>query len=378
MAYAILRVAKLKQSNLPGSSSHTHRERATPNADPELTSTNKTLLGRRPIDDVKARVAEITEARQEAGARKIRSDAVVAVEHVLTASPEFFEGADQDNIDQWASDCLQFLKNKYGNDNIVCAELHLDESTPHLHAYHVPASHDPQGIPTLSAKNFYNGKNKLSQLQTEYAEHLKQAGHDLQRGLKGSRAEHQHIRQFYSQINRKAPQAPKTPAVPTPPAHLSSSRRQSWAEKQNQKIRKKLSTIIDRLQKAIRQAKFWKSRAHELEQKAQAYADLDSSPEALKRDQIQAQRVPKLEAQIDSLQRQVSNQEKELADLRYDKKLLDSLEHEGIDRNALRQPANTRAIKDAVMPQGEPEAVPAAKDPEPGQSREPDEGPGGP
>lgn len=91
---------------------------------------------------------------------KIRSDAVVAIEYLLTASPEFFETGPKYERDKrlksWCDSQLEFLKKKHGADNIMCAYLHLDEKTPHIEAYILPL--DPTG--KLNCKHYLGGSKK--------------------------------------------------------------------------------------------------------------------------------------------------------------------------------------------------------------------------
>lgn len=42
------------------------------------------------------------------------------------------------NLDNWCMDNLDWLKETFGEDNLVSAVLHMDEKTPHIHATIVP------------------------------------------------------------------------------------------------------------------------------------------------------------------------------------------------------------------------------------------------
>ncbi|MEB0182981.1 plasmid recombination protein, partial [Pseudomonas sp. CCC3.2] len=52
---------------------------------------------------------------------------------------------------------IAWLKARHGGANIVCAAIHLDETTPHLVAYIVPLTKDGR----LSARDFLGGAAKL-------------------------------------------------------------------------------------------------------------------------------------------------------------------------------------------------------------------------
>lgn len=195
MPYAIARLKKLKRSNLTGSASHTNRERETPNADPNKE--NIRFIGNsereeRLEDLVLAKIAEHEQKR------KIRTDGVYCVEFLLSASPSYFRPDcpkragyyEPEKLDNWLEATHQWLADEYG-ECIVRAELHLDEATPHIHAYFVPL--DDQG--QLRCNHFFNGRQKIHSFQDSYYETMRLIG--LERGIKGSRAQHQDIKDFY-------------------------------------------------------------------------------------------------------------------------------------------------------------------------------------
>lgn len=78
---------------------------------------------------------------------EVRKDNVLAIDLVLTTSPEYFgewhqagkitpDG--QKKIDQWQKTQLEFLEKQFGKDAVKLAVLHLDETTPHLHVMITP------------------------------------------------------------------------------------------------------------------------------------------------------------------------------------------------------------------------------------------------
>ncbi|WP_318670702.1 MobV family relaxase [Nostoc flagelliforme] len=195
MSYAIARLKKLKRGNISGSASHTARERETPNADP--TQKNIRFIGslspeERLEDLVLAKIAEHEQKR------KIRTDAVYCVELLLSASPSYFRPDcptnagyyEQQKLDDWVEATHQWLADEYGS-RIVRAELHLDEATPHIHAYFVPV--DDQG--QLRCNHFFDGRQKIHEFQDSYYQTMRLIG--LERGIKGSKAQHQDIKDFY-------------------------------------------------------------------------------------------------------------------------------------------------------------------------------------
>jgi hypothetical protein len=201
MPYAVARIAKLKQSNLGGSGMHVSRERSTPNADRAKLDENQTLIQNAdrhlPLSEVVHAKIHSVEQR-----RKIRPDAVYAVEILLTASPEYFRPNDPSKygdyqvgkLDAWAKASQDWLQREYG-DRIVRAELHLDEATPHIHAYLVPTDENGQ----LNCKKIFGGRAKMFAFQDSYAAATQHLG--LERGVKNSRAEHTTVKDYYSVVN---------------------------------------------------------------------------------------------------------------------------------------------------------------------------------
>ena len=84
MAYTVLRFEKLKTfGDIGGAESHNKRERPTHNADAERTEQNRYLIGSK-SDNIRQLV------KSKIGNQKIRSNAVLAIECVMSASPEYF------------------------------------------------------------------------------------------------------------------------------------------------------------------------------------------------------------------------------------------------------------------------------------------------
>ena len=190
--YAILRVKKLKtEVAILGSLRHTFREQPTPNADPDRLASN-TLYG-----------AESTaEAMKEFRSRlpeKVRKNAVLALEYLITASPEAMQGKSRSEQDSYLSDSLNWLKEKHGAENVFCGAVHRDEMTPHLAVYVMPK--DDAG--KLNCRKFLGDRGALRQMQTDFADRVGKR-HGLRRGIEGSKATHQTVSRFYSTIQNGA------------------------------------------------------------------------------------------------------------------------------------------------------------------------------
>ena len=190
MAYAIYRTAKLGSfGEIGGSLSHTYRTRPTPNADESRIHLNEHSL-----ETYNSCFAAIKNSIPE----KRRSNAVLCIEHLITASPDW-NGWGTKKEEEFFKKSLEFLNNKYGKENVIACSIHRDETTPHLIVYVVPI--DEKG--GLNAKKWLGGRAKLSQTQTDFANEVKNLG--LERGLENSKARHKTIKQFYAEIEKPTP-----------------------------------------------------------------------------------------------------------------------------------------------------------------------------
>ena len=199
MAYAIMRAKKLaNMGSVAASMQHCYRERETHNADQERTPDNQHLVAKS-TDEAMGKLRDLLPEKR-------RKDAVLAVEYVMTASPEWFATATPEQEKALFQRSLQWLADKYGADRIVTASIHRDEATPHLSAFVVPLTQDKR----LSAKEFIGSRDKMRADQSTYAACVADLG--LERGIEGSKATHQTIQQHYAAVQSGV--APKATISP--------------------------------------------------------------------------------------------------------------------------------------------------------------------
>lgn len=262
--YAILRLAKHSTNGSLGAmKKHNKREMPVPNADPEKTKFNREIVG---TGDYVKDVNEII-AKSGVHAQK---NSVKAIEHVMTATPEFFhysknemkiEDKDERNkaywerYNLWIDANVKFLQEHYGpHSRVASVSLHKDELTPHLHAFVVPITQGKlkggKVVNRLGAKEFtgdtkgVSGKKKLSLMQDKYAEAMK--GFGLDRGIKNSKAQHQTMKKLHTNMARAEEYIKnKTYEIPlienTPPL----VGREKWVQNQNEEIKEKMQSFID-------------------------------------------------------------------------------------------------------------------------------------
>jgi len=274
--YAVMRFNKLKtMGQVSSRGAHNERSRDTPNADEERRGENERLAGTGDWQaDVQGRLDD---------APKIRANAVLALDYVFTASREFFEHGDEREravrLDAWRDRTMDWLRDRFGADNVVAAILHRDELTPHIQAMVVPI--DDRGH--LAAKTFIGTPSKVSEMQTSYARAVEDLG--LVRGVQGSVADHQTVRDYYAKI-----MAP-TPAPEMVRQHLEVERPgrlvgnpERWASEQHERIAERIAPALDA---ALTKA------THYEEQAAKAEANVV----------VLQQRVREVERERDTIQR---------------------------------------------------------------------------
>lgn len=118
---------------------------------------------------------DINKEIQAAGA-KARSNSVMALDTIYTASPEFFQERTNAENDRFFRDCLKFHESHFGH--IISAVVHYDETTPHLHVISVPLTQDGR----LSARDVIGNKAKMSKTQDQFFEQVGR-GYGLERGI---------------------------------------------------------------------------------------------------------------------------------------------------------------------------------------------------
>ena len=118
---------------------------------------------------------DINNEIKTAGA-KPRSNSVLALDTLYTASSEFFQGKTNEENDKFFRDCLKFHESHFGH--IISAVVHYDETTPHLHIISVPLTKDGR----LSARDVIGNKAKMSKTQDQFFEQVGR-GYGLERGI---------------------------------------------------------------------------------------------------------------------------------------------------------------------------------------------------
>jgi len=189
---------KYKSGNVFGLQKHNQRENenySNIDIDKARTPLNYDLVNQEDINYLK-RVKTIIEANRRSE-RAIRKDATVYCECIISSDGAFFENLTDDKQKEFFKSSLDYLKNRIGEEFIVSANVHLDETTPHMHVGFVPIIEN-----SLSAKKLIDRKF-LREVQDQLPAYLKNIGFDIQRGIEGSKRKHKDIKEFKKELDRE-------------------------------------------------------------------------------------------------------------------------------------------------------------------------------
>ena len=126
----------------------------------------------------------------------------VLCEFIITSDKAFFDGIGADGTKRFFEDAYQFVTSKVGGEQfVVSAVVHMDEATPHMHVTFIPTvrGKDRKGQPCrrINCSEFWKGRDSYSRLQDEWYDFIaRSCGYDLERGVKGSTAEHLSVAEY--------------------------------------------------------------------------------------------------------------------------------------------------------------------------------------
>lgn len=121
-----------------------------------------------------------------------------------------------EEIENWAKDVYDWCSNRYGQKNIVGFQVHIDESSPHIHALIVPV-----GIRPKSGRESVMWSAKFGKDRYEYGRILKEmhtslydevgSKYGLERGdsIDGRNVQHLNKRDYIRKLTKEAKQAEK-------------------------------------------------------------------------------------------------------------------------------------------------------------------------
>lgn len=216
MTYTVLHLEKAK-GNDSAMSAHIERTIHPKNADASRSHLNKELIIY--PEGVNNRTSAIQYRLDNAHLkRKIGTNQVRAIRVLLSGTHETIKEIEKKKqLENWCNDNLNWLKETFGEENLVSAVLHMDEKTPHIHATIVPivtgerrkVKNKPEiAIEKYKKKNPNSNRlcaddvmarNQLKLYQNTYA--MAMAKYGLKRGIEGSEAKHISTAEYYRTLH---------------------------------------------------------------------------------------------------------------------------------------------------------------------------------
>lgn len=164
-------MAKFKSAQCPNMLHHYRRDREATlersNVDRERTHLNYTLGPDGGLERIRERVSEV----EATMTRSVRSDAIVMCDWVVTAPPDL-RAEDQR---EFFESCYDFVRGRYGDENMLGGYVHMDETTPHIHIALTPVVERDGDRLAMSAKEMFT-RQELMRFHGELSDRV---AHDL-------------------------------------------------------------------------------------------------------------------------------------------------------------------------------------------------------
>ena len=187
--YAIMRFQKYKLGSVAKLERHQqHRSHLTNRAHPEQVDKNRTW--KRYDETMSKTVRKAIKEQEKNTGRKVRKDANVICEFVLTFSPEM---SGQFNMPDWVRANFSWISKIFGKEKFLRADLNMDQKTPHLHCFVLMT--DEQG--KFNSSKFFNKKQQLIEMQDSYAADMAQFGLIRGESKEITKARHQTLDEWH-------------------------------------------------------------------------------------------------------------------------------------------------------------------------------------
>lgn len=197
MSYGIIRVQKFGTGSVKGIEIHDRRGKEHSHTNKEIdfgkSHQNYALQEKDGtfLQAIKQRI-ELLHLK-----KAVRKDAVVMAQVLVTSDREFFDQRTPEQTKEFFKQSYDFLKKRYGAENVISSTVHMDERTPHMHFNFVPVTNDGR----LSAKAILTRENLIRQQDEFYQQVGKEWG--LLRGEKGGYKTHLETAEFKKQTTYK-------------------------------------------------------------------------------------------------------------------------------------------------------------------------------
>ena len=205
MSYAIIRNQNHKVGAVPLVERHNERKNHNySNHDIDHSRSKENFHLKSPQGSYWETFNKIRDRQQLKGNLRLQGEkqSTVLCEFIITSDKQFFDSLGTDGTKRFFEDAYQFVTSKVGGEQfVVSAVVHMDEATPHMHVTFIPTvrGKDRKGQPCrrINCSEFWKGRDSYSRLQDEWYDYIARAcRYDLERGVKGSAAEHLSVAEY--------------------------------------------------------------------------------------------------------------------------------------------------------------------------------------
>ena len=160
-----------------------HSYESNPDIDPSLKQDNYHLIAPKQSYHM-----EIKRLIKFNGSRR-RANSVLMVETIISVTPEYFNRLPAGEQKEFFQSVTDFMKQRIGEQNILSAIVHMDETSPHMHLCFCPITKDVR----LCAKDILGNAKALARWQYDIFEHAHERWPELERGEPARETGRKHI-----------------------------------------------------------------------------------------------------------------------------------------------------------------------------------------
>ncbi|TDV89192.1 plasmid recombination enzyme [Halomonas alkaliantarctica] len=285
----IIRAVKLSTYAAIGSSlAHNYRTMPVPHADEKRTHLNEDWKPASTPSAIKAAIRERVSL-----ADRVAKRAVFALEYLVSAPFDAFaENGGPVSWKAYFTDALEWLERRHGAENVIAANIQLDEKTPHLVVYVCPLVQYPEkkrerevvgktdpatgkqrrekrkffepAHTSLSANYFMGSREKLIRLQSDFAEQVGKQ-HGLRRGVERSALNHVDLKAYHDALMKGVQQHLDIPADLLKPKTGMLGMRRETPDALAERVTEALQGQVDGLMAQLATADIDRQRAKEWE-----------------------------------------------------------------------------------------------------------------
>lgn len=185
--YPIMRIEKRQMGSVTAIGNHHERLKEKYASNPDIVD-ERTHMNYHIVQPEDRYRVLVKKRIDEVGARQ-RKNSVVLQDVFVSATPEWIRALPEHEQQAYLEYAFDFFKERFGEDNIISAVVHLDEATPHMHLTFVPITKDGR----LSSKELIGGPKGLVKMQDDFYAHMVERYPDLSRGISKTVTHRKHL-----------------------------------------------------------------------------------------------------------------------------------------------------------------------------------------